>query len=442
MKNHFEVNPLIEEYTSTCVCNTTTDASLYEKYDVKRGLRDVNGVGVLTGLTAVSDVKNEGRLLYRGVDVEKMVDGFHNEGRFGFEETVYLLMMGHEPNRQQLEEFRRLTCEYRTLPKNFVRDVVLKAPTDDIMNALARELLTLYSYDKHREDLSLPNVMRQCLQLISVLPQLAVYSYHAYLHYRKGKSLVIHTPDPRRSVAEDILALLRTDMHYTELEAKVLDTALVLHAEHGGGNNSTFTTRVVTTTGTDTYSAIAASLCSLKGPKHGGASLKVIEMFDCIRRNVSDWTDEDEVRAFLAKILHREAFDRTGLIYGVGHAVYYNVDPRAEVLRRCVEQLAAEKGKKKEYELYRVVERTAIDLITAERRIFKGVVTNVDFYSGFAYSLLGLPKELYTPIFAISRIAGWSAHRMEELINSGKIIRPAYRSICTEVPYVPLDQRD
>lgn len=441
MHTHNEINHILNNYTDLCVSNTTTDPSLYEKYDVKRGLRDVNGVGVLTGLTGISDVRNQGQLLYRGIDIKDMVAGFAKEKRYGFEEVIYLLLMGKQPTADQLKEFKSILSEYRILPRNFVRDVVLKAPTADIMNALAREVLTLYSYDKAQEDISLPNVMRQCLQLISVFPQLAVYSYHSYNYKKKGKSLIIHITDPNRSIAEDILALLRSDEQYTPLEAQVLDTALVLHAEHGGGNNSTFTTRVVSSTGTDTYSAMAASLCSLKGPKHGGASLKVMEMFENIRKNVENWNDEEEIRAYLSKMLDKQAFDRTGLIYGVGHAVYSKADPRAEVFRSCVESLAREKGKTKDYKLYRNVEKHAIDLISQKRRIYKGVVTNVDFYSGFAYSMLGLPKELYIPIFATSRLAGWSAHRMEELINASKIIRPAYHTICEEQSYIPLADR-
>ena len=441
MHTHNELNNILNNYTDLCVSNTTTEPSLYEKYDVKRGLRDVNGVGVLTGLTGISDVRNEGQLLYRGIDIKDMVAGFAKEKRYGFEEVIYLLLMGKQPTADQLKEFKSILSEYRILPRNFVRDVVLKAPTADIMNALAREVLTLYSYDKSQEDISLPNVMRQCLQLISVFPQLAVYSYHSYNYKKKGKSLIIHITDPNRSIAEDILALLRSDEQYTPLEAQVLDTALVLHAEHGGGNNSTFTTRVVSSTGTDTYSAMAASLCSLKGPKHGGASLKVMEMFENIRKNVDNWNDEEEIRAYLSKMLDKQAFDRTGLIYGVGHAVYSKADPRAEVFRSCVESLAREKGKTKDYKLYRNVEKHAIDLISQKRRIYKGVVTNVDFYSGFAYSMLGLPKELYIPIFATSRLAGWSAHRMEELINASKIIRPAYHTTCEEQNYIPLAER-
>ena len=441
MLGHNAINKLVDTYTDLCISNTSTDPSLYEKYDVKRGLRDINGVGVLTGLTGISDVRNEGQLLYRGIDVKDMVAGFNREKRLGFEEVIYLLLMGKQPTASELNEFKKVLAKYRILPRNFVRDVVLKAPTADIMNALSREILTLYSYDKAPDDISLPNVMRQCLQLLSVFPQLAVYSFHSYNYKKKGKSLIIHITDPHRSIAEDILALLRNDEQYTALEAQVLDTALVLHAEHGGGNNSTFTTRVVSSTGTDTYSAIASSLCSLKGPKHGGASLKVMEMFDNIRKNVQDWTDEEEIREYLSKMLDKQVFDRTGLIYGVGHAVYSKADPRAEVFRSCVESLAHEKGKTKDYNLYRTVEKHAIDLISQKRRIYKGVVTNVDFYSGLAYSMLGLPKELYIPIFATSRLAGWSAHRMEELINASKIIRPAYHTTCEEQSYIPLAQR-
>lgn len=441
MLHNHDINILLDNYTNTCISNTTTDPKLFEQYDVKRGLRDINGVGVLTGLTGVSDVRKEGQLLYRGIDVKDLVNGFRKEGRFGFEEVTYLLLMGKLPNMQELDKFKTLLSEYRQLPRNFVRDVILKAPTADIMNAISREILTLYSYDKNPEDISLENVMRQCLHLIAVFPQLAVYSYHSYNYKKRGKSLVIHLTDPHRTVAEDILALLRPDMKYTPLEAQVLDTALILHAEHGGGNNSTFTNRVVTSTGTDTYSAMASSLCSLKGPKHGGATLKVMDMFDNIRHNVKNWHDEDEIRAYLSKMLDKEVFDKSGLIYGVGHAVYSGADPRADVLRTGVEALASEKGKMKDFALYRNVEKHAIDLISQKRRIYKGVVTNVDFYSGFTYSMLGLPKELYIPIFATARMAGWSAHRLEELINASKIIRPAYHTICTENTYTPINKR-
>ena len=386
-------------------------------------------------------VPTDGKLFYRGINVNDIIKGFLKDKRFGFEEVTYLLIFGKLPNVQELEEFTNLLAAYRTLPTNFVRDVVMKAPTSDMMNTLARSVLTLYCYDKNANDISISNVLRQCLQLISVFPLLSVYGYQAYNHYCCNQSLVIHVPDPKLSTAENILMLLREDKKYTELEAKVLDLALVLHAEHGGGNNSTFTTHVVTSSGTDTYSAIAAALSSLKGPKHGGANLKVVGMFEEMKREIKDWTDEEEIDVYLQKLLHKEAFDRSGLIYGMGHAVYSISDPRAIALKSFVKELAVEKGLEKEFTLYSNVERLAPIVIGREKKIYKGVSANVDFYSGFIYSMLGLPKELFTPIFAIARISGWSAHRLEELINASKIIRPAYKSVCDEKEYIPLSER-
>ncbi|MBQ2944403.1 MAG: citrate/2-methylcitrate synthase [Ruminococcus sp.] len=445
-------SPVIEELCAKCISTSSIDADLYAKFDVKRGLRDLNGKGVLTGLTEISEIRQnkivngetvptDGKLFYRGININDLISGFAADGRFGFEETVYLLLFGDLPNTQELEDFKELLASYRTLPKNFVRDVVMKAPSDDMMNTLARSIMTLFCYDTNANDITLTNVLRQCLQLISVFPLLSVYGYNAYRHYHLGKSLYIHNPKPELSTAENILMLLRPDKKYTALEAQVLDVALVLHAEHGGGNNSTFTTRVVTSSGTDTYSAIGAALSSLKGPKHGGANAKVVGMFNELKNEVKDWNDEDAIANFLRKILHKEAYDKAGLIYGMGHAVYSISDPRAKVLKGYVERLAEEKGMHDEFDLYARVERLAPSVIAEEKRIYKGVSANIDFYSGFMYTMLGLPTELYTPLFAIARIAGWSAHRMEELINASKIIRPAYMSVAQEREYKKLSDR-
>ena len=447
-----KVTPEIEKLTDICRDNTSLDLSLYAKYDVKRGLRDINGKGVLAGLTQVSNVQATkmvdgkevpcaGKLSYRGYDIKDLTKGFIQDDRYGFEEVAYLLLFGKLPDKQQLMDFTELLANQRSLPTNFVRDVIMKAPSKDIMNGLSRSVLTLYSYDHNPDDTSLPNVLRQCLNLISVFPLLSVYGYQAYNHYVKGKSLYIHNPKKDLTTAENILRMLRPDKKYTHLEAKILDIALILHMEHGGGNNSTFTTHVVSSSGTDTYSAIAAALGSLKGPKHGGANIKVVSMFNDMKKEVKDWTDEDEVRASLRKLLHKEAFDRKGLIYGMGHAIYSVSDPRAEVFKAYVETLAREKGRMKDYALYSMVERLAPEVIAEERRIYKGVSANVDFYSGFVYSMLDLPLELYTPMFAVARIVGWSAHRMEELINADKIIRPAYKNVLAPSVYVPLAER-
>lgn len=450
--NYSDIIDEIRELTRKCIEHNQIDPDLYAKYDVKRGLRDINGKGVLAGLTEISEVRStvvkdgvsvpcDGELFYRGINVKSIIDGFVKDKRFGFEEIVYLLLYGELPNKKQFDDFSRLLGEYRTLPTNFVRDVIMKAPSDDMMNTLAKSVLTLHSYDSNANDISLDNVMRQCLQLIAVFPILSVYGFQAFNFYIGKQSFFIHLPDPEKSTAENILYLLRPDCKYTELEAKVLDIALVLHAEHGGGNNSTFTTRVVTSSGTDTYSAIAAALCSLKGPKHGGANIKVMKMFDDLKANVHDWNDDAAIEDYLTKLLHKEAFDKAGLIYGMGHAVYSISDPRARVFRKFVQSLSQEKGLTDEFNLYAKVEELAPKVIAKEKRIYKGVSANVDFYSGFAYSMLGLPMELYTPIFAVARIAGWSAHRMEELINAGKIIRPAYKSVSEEREYVPLSDR-
>ncbi len=428
------------------------DVSLYEKYNVKRGLRDKNGNGVVSGLTHVSEINAfktvdgvktpcKGELFYRGIDVKSLIDGFSKDNRFGFEETAYLLLFGSLPTAEQLDEFKKVLAELRALPVNFTRDVIMKAPPADIMNSLTKSVLTLSYYDKNLNDSSLPNVLRQCLRLISVFPMLAVYGYNAYNHYGKGESLVIHHVDKKLSTAENILRMLRPDKHYTPLEAMVLDAALILHMEHGGGNNSTFTARVVTSSGSDTYSVMAAALCSLKGPKHGGANIKVAQMMQDVKKHVKDTDDEDELQAYLSKILDKQAFDKTGLIYGMGHAVYSLSDPRADVFQSFVKKLAMEKGREKDYRLYTSVERIAKKIIAEKRHIYKGVSANVDFYSGFVYSMLDIPEELFTPIFAMARVVGWSAHRLEELVNMDKIIRPAYVAIGERQPYVPLNER-
>ena len=438
----------ILKFTDLAERNTQIDTSLYAKYDVKRGLRDINGNGVLTGLTNISEIcafKNEngvkipcdGELYYRGYNIYDLVKSIPANDNFGFEKVTYLLLFGEIPNDSEFESFNKQLRFYRTLPKNFVRDIIMKAPTKNMMNMLERAVLSLYSYDKNADDISLSNVVRQCVQLIAILPQLSVYGYNAYMHYQKNKSLVIHRPEENYSTAENILHLLRHDSQFTKTEAKVLDIALMLHAEHGGGNNSTFTMRVVTSSGTDTYSSVAASLGSLKGPRHGGANIKVVEMFHDLKKNVKNWSNEKEISLYLNKLLNKEAFDGTGLIYGMGHAVYSLSDPRCKIMEEFAEGLAEEKKRTKEYKLYLTVAKLASEIIAEKRKIYKGVSPNVDFYSGFIYSMLDLPVELYTPIFAISRISGWSAHRIEEIINCGKIIRPAYKAIMPtrEFPY-------
>ena len=431
--------------------STVIDSAYYEKYDVKRGLRDINGAGVLAGLTEISDiisfkeengvkVPTEGELYYRGIDIKKLVKGFVSERRFGFEETVYLLLFGELPDEKKLEEFKQLLVRLRAIPKSFVRDIIMKAPSDDMMNSLARSVLALYPYDHKADDITIPNVLRQCLQLIAQFPSIAVYSYQVNEYYNNNNSLIIHQSDDKLSTAENILHLLRPDSRYSELEAELLDICLVLHAEHGGGNNSTFTTHVVSSSGADTYSVVAASLGSLKGPRHGGANIKVVKMFEDIKANVPDG-DEGKMKDYLAKILDKEAFDKSGLIYGMGHAVYSLSDPRADILKYYVKLLAEEKHLDKEYEFYEKIERLAPEVISDRRKIYKGVCPNIDFYSGFVYNMLGLPLGLFTPMFAVSRIAGWSAHRIEELSNKGKIIRPGYCGVCGRREYLPLVQR-
>ncbi len=449
-ENFSEITEDIKNLTALCVENSQIDPALYSKYDVKRGLRDRHGRGVLTGLTEIGEVKAytiddgemipcEGKLYYRGIDIEKIVEGFLKDGRFGFEEVTYLLLLGKLPSADELAHFRKVLAEYRSLPTSFVRDIIMKAPSQDMMNTLSRSVLTMYAYDENPDDTSVANVLRQCMQLIAIFPLLSVYGYQACNHYLNGRSLFIHTPPGELSTAETILYTLRSNKKYTPLEAKILDLALVVHAEHGGGNNSTFTTHVVSSSGTDTYSTIAASLGSLKGPRHGGANKKVCMMLENIKENVKDWHDEDEVRAYLTKILNKEAFDKTGLIYGMGHAVYTLSDPRTEILKRMVKPLAEEKNQFDELALYEIIEKVSPQLLAAKRS--RAISANVDFYSGFIYHMLGLPIELYTPIFAIARIAGWSAHRVEDIINTGKIIRPAYKNVAKHTAYVPMESR-
>ena len=444
----YELKKLSEMYKST----PKFSESDYKERQVKRGLRDENGAGVITGLTDISDViaKKEingvltpcpGELYYRGIDVRKMIDNYDDKLKLGFEEATYLLLFNKLPTKNELIEFQKLLVSFRKIPKNFVRDVIMKAPNKDIMNSLARCILALYSYDNHALDNSLDNVLRQSLALISLTPIFAVYAYNAHMHYNENKSLIIHRPDPNLSTAENILHMLRPDSSFTALEAKVLDIAFILHAEHGGGNNSTFTTHVVTSAGTDTYSTITAALCSLKGPRHGGANIKVMEMIADIKRHVSDWNDDEEIKAYLSKLLAGEAYDKTGLIYGMGHAVYSVSDPRAQVFKGFVEELAAEKGRKKEFKLYSKIEKLSEQLICEKRKVIKGVSANVDFYSGFVYNMLGLPVELFTPMFAVARMSGWCAHRLEELLNNGKIIRPAYVSMNGRNEYVSIENR-
>lgn len=446
-----KITDYTQERESLCIENDTISKDLFREYGVNMGLRDINGNGVLTGLTNISEVSAfktvdgkkvpcDGQLLYRGYDVKDLVQGSRGE-KFIFEEAAYLLLFGKLPSSEELKMFLNVIADCMELPTNFTRDVIMKAPSYDIMNSITRSVLTLASYDKQAENLKISNVLRQSIQLISVFPMLAVYAYHAYNHYEKNESMYIHRPESNLSISENFLRMLRPDMKYTKLEAQVLDVALLLHMEHGGGNNSTFTTRVVTSSGSDTYSAIAAALSSLKGHKHGGANIMVMRMMDDIRSHVSDYEDEEEISAYLAKILHKEAFDRKGLIYGMGHAVYSLSDPREVIFKGFVEKLAKEKGRDKDMALYNNIEKIAPKLIAQERQIFKGVSPNVDFYSGFVYNMLDIPVELYTPLFAIARITGWSAHRIEELVSVNKIIRPSYKSLIQKQEYIGRDDR-
>lgn len=445
------LNEKFDDLVKYCMTSGAIDQNLYVTYDVKRGLRDSNGKGVLTGLTEISDVCSyrvengvkipaDGELYYQGYNVIELIEG-NKDKRFAFEEVTYLLLFGSLPTKDQLESFIRIMASLQEISGAFLRDVILKAPSANIMNALQKSVLTLYSYDDNPDDVSVPNVLRQSLQLICKMPLISVYAYQAYRHFQMDDNLLIRTPMKGKSTAENLLYMVHPDGQYTELEAKVLDICLVIHADHGGGNNSTFTNHVVTSTGTDTYSAVAASVASLKGPKHGGANLKVQQMFADIKEHCPDWKNEDEIREYLRKILGKEAFDRTGLIYGMGHAVYTLSDPRQVILKKYARMLAEEKGMMDEFELYETVERIAAELITSQRRIFKPVCANVDFYSGFVYTMLNIPEELFTPFFAISRISGWSAHRLEELVNNGKIIRPAYMYVGHHEEYVPIEER-
>ncbi len=450
--NYSEITPYIEKLAAVSRQNNHIVPEMYAEHDVKRGLRDMNGAGVVTGLTEVSHILSkkkdaegntvpcEGELYYRGINIFDIVKGFRKDDRFGFEETIYLLLFSCLPNKEELVGFQEQLASYRTLPPSFVRDMILKAPSKDMMNILSRCVLALYAYDETPDDISIPNVLRQCLQLIACFPLLAVYGYQSYRHYHQNSSLFIHHPRPEYGTAENLLYILREDGRFSPLEARLLDLALVLHAEHGGGNNSTFTTHVVTSSGTDTYAAISAALGSLKGPRHGGANIKVVQMFDDMKANI-DIENEKEIEDYLRRLLNKEAFDKAGLIYGMGHAVYSLSDPRATILRTYAKQLSEEKGDLAEYRLYETVERLAPMIIAEKRKVYKGVSANVDFYSGVVYRMLGLPYELFTPIFAVARIAGWSAHRIEEIQNAGKIIRPAYINVKEITPYTPLDER-
>lgn len=451
VSHEFE-NMFISQLSDKATKSSYIDPGLFEKFQVKRGLRDLDGKGVLVGLTEIGEVHSyiidegetipvPGRLLYRGIDINDIVAGFREDGRYGFEETCYLLLFGDLPNRDELRNFRMLLANNQKLPEDFARDIILKAPSNNVMNALSRSVLALYSFDNNPEDTSVKNVLRQCLQLIARFPALAVYGYQAFSHYHGYNSLFLHSPRPELSIAENLLYMLRSDNSYTKLEAALLDLALVLHAEHGGGNNSSFVTHVTTSSGTDTYSVIAAALGSLKGPKHGGANIKVVQMFEDMKQQVKDWNDDEEIKRYLLKLLNREAFDQAGLIYGIGHAVYSISDPRTLILKDYVSRLAIEKGFEQEYGLYCKVEELAPEVISEVRKMYKGVSANVDFYSGFVYRMLDIPLELYTPLFAVSRIVGWSAHRIEEIVNSGKIIRPAYKSVAKRRPYIKMSDR-
>lgn len=454
MKNNNleELEIMLDELSVKAEKSSLINPELFSKYNVKRGLRDLDGKGVLVGLTEIGEVhsyildENEmipvaGRLIYRGIDIRNLVDGFIGDDRYGFEETCYLLLFGNLPDKNSLQEFEQLLAINQTLPEDFARGMIMSAPSKDIMNGLARNVLDLYSFDGDADNTSIKNVLKQCIRLIACFPSLAVYGYQAFTHYHGNQSLIIHSPRPDLSIAENILHMLRPDSKFTKLEAKLLDLALVLHAEHGGGNNSSFVTHVVTSTGTDTYSVMAAALGALKGPKHGGANIKVVQMFEEMKLNLKDWNDSEEIKSFLTKILKKEAFDKSGLIYGIGHAVYSISDPRSVIFKEYVAQLAKEKGLEEEYNLYAKVEELSPEVIGRVNKMYKIVSANVDFYSGFVYRMLDIPQEMFTPIFAISRIVGWSAHRIEEIVNAGKIIRPAYKSVAVRCEYTRMDER-
>jgi len=443
---------MLQELSDMAIKSSKINPELYAKYQVKRGLRDLDGKGVLVGLTEIGEVHSyiidegemipvPGRLTYRGIDIKDIVNGFMQDGRFGFEEITYLLLFGHLPNEKELKDFEEMLSVYQKLPEDFVRGVILKTPGKDVMNMLARSVLALYSYDDNADDVSIENVLKQCMKLIAWFPSLAVYGYQAYSHYHGNQSLYLHSPRPELSTAENILYMLRADSKYTKLEATLLDLCLVLHAEHGGGNNSSFVTHVITSTGSDTYSVMAAAIGALKGPKHGGANIKAHYMLENIKENVKDWQDDEEIENYLTKILNKEAFDKTGLIYGIGHAVYSISDPREVILKEYAAQLAKEKGLEDEFNLFYKVDRLSPGVIAKYNKMYKIISANVDFYSGFVYKMLGIPIEMFTPIFAISRMSGWSAHRIEEIVNAGKIIRPAYKSVAPRRDYVRLSDR-
>lgn len=432
--------------------NHIINDELFIQHDVKRGLRDINGKGVLVGLTNISDIvastekagiegPDRGRLLYRGYDVEDIVKINFSKDRLGFEEICYLLMVGELPTSEELKEFNDCLSNYKSLPDGFTRDIILSIPCKDMMNLMSRSILTLYSLDENPDDISIENVLRQSIQLIGNMPAVAVHGFATYAHAKLDRSLVIHNPMEELSIAENILHMIRPDSKFTPLEANLLDISLILHAEHGGGNNSSFTTRVVTSSGTDTYSAISSAVCSLKGPRHGGANVKVVQMFDDLKKNITDWKDESQIEEYLLRILNKNAFDNSGLIYGMGHAVYSISDPRAELIKSAAKELAKEKGLSHEFDLYERVEKIGTKAISEKRKIYKGVSANVDFYSGFVYSMLGIPIELFTPLFAIARMPGWCAHRLEELVGRGKIIRPAYKSVGEKREYSLIENR-
>ena len=449
---HVDKKILIEKLALIAQGNDPIDKNLYEKYDVKRGLRNANGTGVLVGLTSIGDVVGydvqdgkkvavPGKLIYRGYNVESLIEDAEKHNQFGYEQCVYLLLFGKLPTQEELDEFNILLGNLRALPDNFTEDMIMKAPSSDIMNKLARGVLASYSYDQNPEDRSLSNVLRQCVELVSRFSTLTAYAYQAKRRYYDGKSMYIHNPLPELSTAENFLRLIRNNKAFTDEEAKLLDLALILHAEHGGGNNSSLTVHVVSSADTDTYSAIGAAVGSLKGRRHGGANIQVAEMMDDIKENVKDWSNENEVKAYLQKIANKEAYNKTGLIYGMGHAVYTINDPRATILRDRAAHLAHEKGLDEEYNLYKMVERFSPDILYEKHGDGKKICANVDLYSGFIYSMLNIPRELFTPIFAISRIAGWSAHRIEEIVAGGKIYRPAYKNISPEKSYVSIENR-
>ena len=443
---------LIKKFEKLAVLNDPIDPALYKQYDVKRGLRNENGTGVLVGLTHIGDVVGyeikdgqkiavPGRLVYRGYNVEDLIKDAEVNKQFGYEQCAYLLLFGELPTKEQLERFNTYLGKYRALPNNFVEDMIMKAPSNNIMNKMARGVLASYSYDDDPENRNIGNIVKQCVQLIARFSTLAAYGYQAKRRYYDNKSMFIHNPKPELSTSENFLRLIRSDKQYSRLEAEILDLALILHAEHGGGNNSSLTVHVVSSADTDTYSAIAAAIGSLKGSRHGGANIRVVEMMDDIKANIKDWSSEKEVSEYIRKIATKQAFDRSGLVYGMGHAVYTINDPREVLLKAKAKELAKEKGCLEEFELYDMIERITPGIIQEVHNSDKKICANVDLYSGFVYSMLNIPRELFTPIFAISRIAGWSAHRIEEIVSGGRIYRPAYKNVMSERPFVPFTER-